>query len=99
MTQSENTLQGRWALILGASSGFGAAISRALAREGMNIFGVHLDPRSTLDRAKAVMADIESSGGRAFFFNTNSADTRRRARVLTKNTEVLADDGPYPGLW
>ena len=55
MSQSENTLQGRWALILGASSGFGAAISRALAHEGMNILGVHLDPRSTLDRAQAVV--------------------------------------------
>ena len=36
------TLDG-WALILGASSGFGAATSRALARAGLDIFGVHLD--------------------------------------------------------
>ena len=92
MTHSENTLKGRWALILGASSGFGAAASRALAREGMNIFGVHLDPRSTLDRARAVVADIESCGVRAFFFNTNAADARRRARVLPKIKEVLAED-------
>ncbi len=92
MGQSESTLQGRWALILGASSGFGAAISRALACEGMNIFGVHLDSRSTLDRARAVIADIESSGACAFFFNTNAADARRRARVLSKIKDVLADD-------
>ena len=32
-----------WALILGASSGFGAATSLALARAGCDIFGVHLD--------------------------------------------------------
>ncbi|TFG72272.1 MAG: SDR family oxidoreductase [Anaerolineales bacterium] len=92
MSQPENLLQGRWALILGASSGFGAAISRALAHEGMNIFGVHLDPRSTLDRAQAVVADIEASGARAFFFNTNAADSRRRTRVLAKISDVLADD-------
>ena len=97
MTQSLNLLRGRWALILGASSGFGAAISRALAREGMNIFGIHLDPRSSLDRAKAVISDIESSGARASFFNTNAADTRRRTRVLTNIKEVLADD-PYPQI-
>ncbi len=92
MSQSENTLQGRWALILGASSGFGAAISRALAHEGMNILGVHLDPRSTLDRAQAVVKDIEASGAHALFFNTNAADSRRRARVLSKIGDVLADD-------
>jgi enoyl-[acyl-carrier protein] reductase III len=37
-----------WALILGASSGFGEATSLALAKGGFNIFGVHLDRRSTL---------------------------------------------------
>ena len=35
-----------WALILGASSGFGAAAAKKLAAEGINIFGVHLDRRS-----------------------------------------------------
>ena len=49
---SKNELKGRWALILGASSGFGAATARALAGAGMNIFGVHLDLRATLPRAR-----------------------------------------------
>ena len=35
----DNQLQGKWALILGASSGFGAATARELAKRGMNIFG------------------------------------------------------------
>jgi enoyl-[acyl-carrier protein] reductase III len=97
MSHSDNSLKGRWALILGASSGFGAATARALAREGMNIFGVHLDPRSTLPRAEAVVADIESSGARAYFFNTNAADARRRTRVLTRIKEVL-DGDPLPKI-
>lgn len=90
-------LAGRWALILGASSGFGAACARALATEGMNIFGVHLDLRSTLPRAKAVMADIEAAGGKVVFFNTNAADARKRARVLDKIEATLADD-PADGI-
>jgi NAD(P)-dependent dehydrogenase (short-subunit alcohol dehydrogenase family) len=89
---SKNELEGRWALILGASSGFGAATARALARAGMNIFGVHLDLRTTLPKAKQVIADIEALGRKAIFFNTNAADARKRARVLDKVEQALADD-------
>ena len=89
---SSNGLDGRWALILGASSGFGAATARALAGAGMNIFGVHLDPRATLPRAKQVVADIESTGREAVFFNTNAADARKRTRVLDRIEQTLADD-------
>ncbi len=92
MTENSETLQGRWALILGASSGFGAATARALARAGMNIFGVHLDLRRTLDRAEAVVADIKAVGSRAVFFNTNAADARRRAKVIAKIQQTLRDD-------
>ena len=43
-----DTLKGKWALILGSSSGFCAAAARELARHGMNIIGVHLDRRAAL---------------------------------------------------
>jgi len=89
---SKNELEGRWALILGASSGFGAATARALAGAGMNVFGVHLDLRATLPRARQVVADIEALGRKAVFFNTNAADGRKQARVLDKIKETLADD-------
>lgn len=79
---TERPLEGRWALILGASSGFGAAVGKALASAGMNIAGVHLDLRATLPQAKAVIADIESQGVKALFFNTNAADPDRRGKVL-----------------
>lgn len=88
----ESALDGRWALILGASSGFGAATARALAQAGMNIFGIHLDPRRSLDRAEAVVADIEAAGSLARFFNVNAADARRRERVLSEITTVLRED-------
>jgi enoyl-[acyl-carrier protein] reductase III len=81
------TLSG-WALVLGASSGFGAATSRALARAGMNVIGVHLDFKSTLPRAKAVQADVEAAGRQAIFFNMNAADEDKRAKVI----ERLATD-------
>ena len=72
----------RWALILGASSGFGAAASVALARNGFHIIGVHLDRRSTLPNAERVTAQVQAAGCRALFFNVNAADPERRAEVV-----------------
>ena len=90
---NEHDLTGRWALILGASSGFGRATSLELASRGMNIFGVHLDLKATLPLAKQVVADIEAMGRQAIFFNTNAADTEKRGKVLDKIQEKLAADG------
>jgi NAD(P)-dependent dehydrogenase (short-subunit alcohol dehydrogenase family) len=63
----------------------------------MNIFGVHLDPRSRLPKARAVIADIEAAGSKALFFNTNAASERKRTRVVDKIEEALADD-PADGV-
>ena len=49
---SSESLKGKWALILGASSGFGEATALAMADAGMNIFGVHLDLKSTMPHVK-----------------------------------------------
>jgi enoyl-[acyl-carrier protein] reductase III len=72
----------QWALILGASSGFGAASSLALARHGFNIIGVHLDRRATAVKAERIASEIRSSGCQALFFNLNAADPLRRLEVI-----------------
>ena len=43
-------MENKWALILGASSGFGGASAVELAKNGYNIFGVHLDDRQLCHR-------------------------------------------------
>jgi len=83
----------RWALILGASSGFGAETARALAKDGWNIAGVHLDRRATLPNAEAVKSSVEAEGREALFFNTNAADPDKRAAVCDALVERLAQDG------
>ena len=75
-------LAGKWALILGASSGFGAATSRELARHGMNIIGVHLDRRAARAAVEELVKDIEAQKAKALFFNVNAADAAKREEVL-----------------
>ncbi len=83
----------RWALILGASSGFGAATARALADAGFNIFGAHFDLKSTLPRALAVKEYIQAKGRQAVFFNKNIADDRNRAEIIAGMQEHIGEGG------
>ena len=79
-----------WAVILGASSGFGAAAGAELARSGFDIFGVHLDRRGTADLVAAAKKGIEDAGGRAVFFNSNAASDESRAEVVAGIEKELA---------
>lgn len=83
----------RWALILGSSSGFGAATARALAAEGVNIYGVHLDRRATLPAAEAVVAEVRGMGVQCQFFNSNAADPAKRDQILDGLAVQLEADG------
>lgn len=75
-------MEASWAIILGASSGFGAALAIQLARNGMNVLGVHLDRSSTLPAVERVQAEIQALGRRPMFFNANAADSDARSRVI-----------------
>src|SRR5512134_2107537 len=70
MTDDVLKLSG-WALVLGASSGFGEAASLELARLGMNIAGVHLDRRSTMPNVERIVSQIKDYGREAEFSNVN----------------------------
>lgn len=81
-----------YALILGASSGFGEAAALELARRGMDIFGVHLDRRSTMPNVERIAAAIRAMGRKAHFYNVNAADEGKRKDVLdavARETEGL----------
>ncbi len=82
-----------WALVLGASSGFGEAVSVALARAGMNIFGVHLDRKATLGNIERITGEIAARGREARFFNVNAADAEKRAEVAAEMQKVLEQRG------
>jgi enoyl-[acyl-carrier protein] reductase III len=85
----ERPFEGEWALILGASSGFGAATARELGRRGMGILGVHLDRKATVPLAEAVAADVEAAGSPVHLFNVNAADDERRIQVCNRALELI----------
>jgi len=83
----------RWALILGASSGFGEAAGLELASAGYDIIGVHLDRKSTMPHVEGVIGGIRDHGRAAVFFNVNAADPERRVEVLARAREEAGRDG------
>src|SRR5580693_6286188 len=80
-----------WALILGASSGFGEATALELARTGMNIFGVHLDRRDKLPHVAEIEEKIRAMGRESQFFNGNASDDEMRAWIVDQIHQRLAE--------
>jgi NAD(P)-dependent dehydrogenase (short-subunit alcohol dehydrogenase family) len=78
-----------WALVLGASSGFGEASSLAFARAGMHVIGVHLDRRAGMAHVEEIKAKIQKYGREALFFNINAADEQKRKETLDEVKKTL----------
>ncbi len=93
---TEPALDGQWALILGASSGFGGATAVGLASAGMNVFGVHLDRRATMGDVERIIETIEQEHQRrAVFYNINAAnETKRRDALDDMAGRLQAAGGP-----
>ena len=86
-----NTSKQPWALILGASSGFGEATALELARAGMNIFGVHLDRHDRLPHVAEIEEKIRALGREAQFVNRNASDDEMRQEIVGQLQQRLAD--------
>ncbi len=73
-----------WAIILGASSGFGGATAMKLAEDGYNIIGIHLDRQATMPNVEKITNHIKSHGREAWFYNVNAADQFKRTEIITE---------------
>lgn len=81
-----NNIESKVVLITGASSGIGAVTARHLAAQGAH---VAVAARRT-DRLDALVAEIESSGGRAKAY---ALDVTDKAQVESVVSAVVADFG------
>jgi NAD(P)-dependent dehydrogenase (short-subunit alcohol dehydrogenase family) len=90
MKQDSKFKPNEWALILGASSGFGAASALELAKHGMNIFGVHLDRQATMPNVQNLIKDIRHTGVKTIFYNINAADKIKQDETLDDIQEQFA---------
>jgi len=92
MTREGRFRPNEWALILGASSGFGGACAVEFARKGMNIFGVHLDRQATMPSVQHILREIKHTGCKAVFYNINAADAIKRNETLDDIKEMFSGD-------
>jgi len=86
MATNENS--NLWAVILGASSGFGEATTLKLAEDGFNIIGVHLDRQATMPNVERILNQIKSLGVKSIFFNVNAADEGKRKEIIEEIKKI-----------
>lgn len=83
-------LQGKTALITGASRGIGAAVARAFAREGAYVAALYYPSDTMRQLAESVVAGIRESGGEACAV---AADVTRNDSVMAAVDEVVRKAG------
>ena len=78
----------QWALILGASSGIGAACAKKLAESGINIYGIYLrKPQSVITKLEEY---IKSQNVECFFHKMNAMNEDKQIEAI-KNLQKLGN--------
>ncbi|WP_437905499.1 SDR family oxidoreductase [Sorangium sp. So ce327] len=86
MNNDIKPLAGKKAIVIGGSRGIGAAIVKRLAREGAAVAFTYV---SRPDRARELVAAVESEGGRAIALQADSADASALERAIAEGARVL----------
>jgi NAD(P)-dependent dehydrogenase (short-subunit alcohol dehydrogenase family) len=81
MNLSED-LRGKWALILGGSSGGGLSTARQCAEAGMNVAVVHRDHERSMEAVTAKFRPIVETGVRFLSFNCAALDQDDVGKVI-----------------
>ncbi|GAA1866424.1 SDR family oxidoreductase [Myceligenerans crystallogenes] len=87
---------GEWAVVLGASSGMGAAVARRLAAEGMSVLGVHLDTAARAEEADRLADELRATGVEVRFVNANAASRETCAEIVAGLAGTEPADPAHP---
>ena len=67
-----------WAVILGVSSGFGAAAAKELAKNKINIYGIHLDRKASMESINNFKNELKENKVEVIFKNISATDNTVR---------------------
>ncbi len=75
-----------WALILGASSGIGAACAKRLAQKGINIYGLYL--RKKKSDVEKITENLKSFGVDVIYKKANASNVDSRNKIISELAEM-----------
>ena len=82
-------MKAKWVIILGGSSGLGLATAKKLASHNFNLFIIHRDRRSDLERIESAFQEITSSGIQLKSFNADVANAEKRKGIIEEIRMLL----------
>mgnify|MGYP001494319261 FL=1 len=84
----------KWVLLLGGSTGHGAAIAKKLALEGYGIIGFHFDRGEAKKIAQNNIDDLKKiTNGNCHYFNTNATSEEAMNKYIPKIKDIT-NGGP-----
>ena len=95
-TSAQRPLLGERALVTGATGGLGAAIARALGRDGADVLVLGRDA----DRGARTVAAVQDAGGQAEFVAADLSDPQRLAELADEigDIEILVNNAGF-SIW
>ena len=85
-------MENKWAIILGCSTGHGAATAKQLASEGYGIIGFHLDRGPIKKDALKLQEEISSiNNNKVQFWNANAADKEIMLEKIADIKRIIKD--------
>ena len=78
-----------WVLILGGSTGHGAATAKRLAKDGYGVIAFHFDRGEAKKIAEETITEVnKTTGGNCHYFNTNAAAVETMDKYIPQIKEI-----------
>ena len=83
----------KWVLLLGGSTGHGAATAKKLASEGYGIIAFHFDRGEAKKVANETIEEVRRiSNNRCHYFNTNAASEKTMHEYIPKIRDITSGE-------